>query len=285
MRRVDLMSKFVFRASKKFYPSEPISYLDFDVKADEKFPTLLPGEVFAERRFEEDLDATVKATKIMVGQDLEFNYSGKEIRQDPIPYGTHKLHPIEIIIDENVVQEISRMGRKVCQKGKRLRKLETAGFLAGKLKRDKHGRLWTHVTKSVHNPPVTETSSAVEVTITREHQRLWSREIERLGLEHVGMWHTHPTYEPWQSDARFAGADVQATAKMCQHWWSFSMVVDPFGEDYDYVKEKEMETKTAAIGCYKMVSPGTDPDDLQTPLTMGWRSVAFGIRKDGAAHE
>jgi hypothetical protein len=70
---------------------------------------------------------------------------------------------------------------------------------------------------------------------------------------------------------------------MCQHWWSFSMVVDPFGQDYEKVKDNV--NKTAAIGCYKMVSPGTDPDDLQEPLTMGWRSVAFGIRKDGETHE
>ena len=283
MRRDGSMAKFAFRASQKFYPSEPMAYLQFGVRPDLKFPTLLPKKSFDERQFINDLDACVDATKISISDEMEFDYSGKEIRQDPIPQGEHKIHPIEIVIDENVVQEISRLGREVCQKGKKLRKLETAGYLAGKLKQDKYGRLWTHVTKSIHTPSVAETSSAVEVTITREHQRLWGLEIERLGLEHVGMWHTHPTYEPWQSDARFSGADVQATAKMCQHWWSFSMVVDPFGQDYEKVKNNV--NKTAAIGCYKMVSPGTDPDDLQEPLTMGWRSVAFGIRKDGETRE
>ncbi len=102
-----------------------------------------------------------------------------------------------------------------------------------------------------------------------------------MGLVKVGIWHTHPTYEPLQSDAREWGADVQATASNCQHWWSVSVVVDPYGEDNAEINEEEEGYKQAVMGCYKMVQPGTDPADLEDPLYMGWRSVAFGIRDGG----
>ena len=113
-------------------------------------------------------------------------------------------------------------------------------------------------------------SSATEVTITIENDAHWIETIRESGLIHVGMWHTHPGYEPFQSDERFTGADVQATASRCQNWWSLSMVVDPISE---------AESGNVSVGCYKMVAPGTTPEDLQNSKSIGWRSIAFGIRE------
>ncbi len=271
------MAGFQFRQSKMFYPEMPINYLQLDVKREDKFPC--PDGQFIQRDFNDDLDNKVDPAKIDLKAEHHLPYEGKKIFQDPINEGEHSLHPIEVVIDDSVLQEIAEFGREVCG-GNRSTVKETAGFLAGKLKRDRNKRLWTHVTKSIHKSPVLY-GEPDKVVIDKDTQNEWSQEIKKLGLERVGMWHTHPTYEPFQSDSRAWGADVQATASNCQHWWSFSMVVDPFGDDSDSELEREDGVKRAVAGCYKMVHPGVDPADLTDPLEMGWRSVTFGIRKEG----
>ena len=275
------MSNFKFRASTYHYPAGPVGYLEMDAQPEEKFPH--PDGKPKKRNFKDDFDCKVKPEEIQVRDEQFLPYFGKVIKQDPVGDGEHKLHPIEVVIDESVLKEMAQHGRSRCGVGKKLQPLETAGFLAGKLKRDDFGRLWTHITKSVHNEPE-EWGVPEEVTIPQTTQLLWGKEIKRLGLIKVGIWHTHPTYEPFQSDFRgwAGGRDVEATAHNCQHWWSLSMVVDPYGkEDYDPKREKKEGERQAVVGCYKMVAPGDEPDDFEDPLEMRWRSVALGIRKDG----
>lgn len=258
------MPPFKYVASSMFYPTEPNPYVQSGFVPEQVFPSLHGGQ--QKRDFRNDFDIKIEPTDVNISADQGLGYFGKKINQDPIDYGTHKLHPIEIVIDESVLEEITILGRQVCEEyGTR----EIAGFLAGTINRDENGRLWTHVTKSVHEPWVLQTASATEVTITTEHDRFWTNEIKRLGLVHVGMWHTHPGYQPFQSDERFSGADVQATSRTCQNWWSFSMVVDPLMDDRNIV----------SVGCYKMVSPGSHTDDLISPRTIGWRSAVFGVAK------
>ena len=279
------MANFKFRASKYHYPVEPIRYVDMGVTAESEFPH--PHGMVTKRDFRKDFDCVVKPNKMQIHDDQFLPFLGKEILQDPVEHGEHKLHPIEIVIDESVLQEMATHGRSRCGEGANLQRLETAGFLAGVLKRDKQGRLWTHVKKTVHSGPE-EWGLPDEVTIPQSTQLLWDQEIKRNGLVKVGIWHTHPTYEPFQSDSRgwAAGADVEATADNCQHWWSFSMVVDPYGkDDYNPKQEKKDGVKQAVVGCYKMVAPGDDPEDFEDPLQMRWRSVAFGIRTDGGSHD
>ena len=255
-----------------------------EVLPEEEFPH--PHGLSVRRNFEHDFDCKVKPNKMQVADTHHLPYFGKVIKQDPVKEGEHKLHPIEVVIDESVLQEIAEHGRSKCGEGTKLNRLETAGFLAGELKRDQFGRLWTHVRKSVHTVPE-NWGVPEQVTIPQDTQLLWSKEIKRLGFIKVGIWHTHPTYEPFQSDSRgwAAGRDVEATADNCQHWWSLSMVVDPYGkDDYNPKREKKEGIRRAVVGCYKMVAPGDHPEDFEDPLQMRWRSVAFGIQRDGEGH-
>ena len=279
------MANFKFRASKFHYPSEPISYLEMGAIEEEQFPNI--NGMSEKRDFQDDLDCVLHPDEIQVREDQYLPFFGKEIFQDPVEKDKHKLHPIEVVIDHSVLQEMALHGRSKCGEGTELNKLETAGFLAGKLKRDKNGRLWTHIQKSVHTGP-TEWGRPDEVTISQDTQLQWDKEIQSQNLVKVGIWHTHPTYEPFQSDSRgwAQGADVEATAFNCQHWWSVSMVVDPYGkDDYDPKLEEQNKVKNAVVGCYKMVAPGDLPEEFQNPLKMRWRSIAFGIRNDGETYE
>ncbi|SVD55912.1 uncharacterized protein METZ01_LOCUS408766, partial [marine metagenome] len=183
------MAGFKFRQSKVWYPTHPVDYYDLGVKKEDKFP--YPDGKFRQRDFSNDLDCKVSPAKIVLDVGHRLPYDGKKIFQDPINEGEHSLHPIEVVIEDSVLQEIAEFGREVCQ-GDRSNVIETAGFLAGKLKRDQDGRLWTHVTKSIHHPPIY--GEPDKVVIDKDTQNEWSQEIKKLELERVGMWHTHPTY-------------------------------------------------------------------------------------------
>ena len=280
-----MSNPFSFRGSRYHYPSGPIEYtrhIAEGFRAEREFPHL--DGSWGKRDLYDDMDCVVDANKITNLRPSKYlPYDGKIIRQDPIEKDEHKLHPIEVVIDESVVQEMAEWGRSECGEGRHIQPLETCGFLAGKLMQDQDGRLWTHITKSIHqNPPIW--GAPDKVIIDTAASTSWDNRIKELGLIKVGIWHTHPTYEPFQSDGREWGfdADVQATARNCQNWWSVSIVIDPYGgKEYNPTLEKKEGVKQAVIGGYKMIKPGTDPDDLVVPdFEMGWRSVAIGIRRE-----
>ena len=211
-------------------------------------------------------------------------HDGSEISQDPVidPKNNlhgHKLHPIEVVIDRSVMEEIVELGRSVCPNVSTLDVREVMGFLAGRINKDKFGRVWSHVTKSFHSPIVDGLMD--RVVLPAEQSGRWLTEIREAGLTYLGLWHTHPTYTPFQSDARLwnwgedIDMDVQTLKKRCHAWYHCSLVVDP------YAGRKNVENDNMAMsGCYKAVNPGVpiSNNDLDTGLEMGWRSVTHMIK-------
>jgi hypothetical protein len=251
---------------------------------EEEFPSL-SGE-WKKRDFSHDKDIILlefSKFKNDISRDAHLPYDGKVPNQDPIKEN-HILHPIEVVIDESTVIEMRDYARRVCMEGGRkemisledVKKRETGGYLAGKLMQDENDRLWIHISQSIHFPEVI--GDAQEVTWTFVDQGRWLDVIRKKfpDLTWVGIWHSHPTYQPFQSDHRTwaGGADVQTTYNDCKGWWQVSMVIDPFVEVGD-------DLIGTALGGYKIVKPGRElqSEGPHNQGQMGWRSVSIAINK------
>jgi len=276
---LDDINKYSAVASPYHYPTTPVRYLDLPaIVPEKKFPSV-NGE-FTNRDFKDDIDSNIEPSFITkLDPSMFLPYNGIIIDQDPIDNGEHKIHPIEIVIDPEVIDEIASSSRNICEGNK---VFETTGFFGGKLMQDKENRQWVHVTKSYHSPVIKGKSDEVKVPILTAHR--WNEQIEEDGLINVGIWHSHPSYSPFQSDERLGpGADVGTTYRICKKWWTFSMVIDPLGGvNRRFDRIEKISNYHVEIGCYKIVNPGTrgiDKFDGGTPWTMGWRSVTFTILK------
>jgi len=277
-----------FQASPKVYPKDKNLYGDKSVHLipESNFPTV-HGE-FAERKFDQDRDTDLRAERLdnpprqeTVDEKLWLPYDGSIISQDPanLLQSGHRLHPIEVVIDRSVMEKIVELGRKVCPDAEGGDFREVMGFLAGRIKKDKHGRLWSHVTRSFHLPILVGMPD--HVVLPAEQTGKWLTEIREADLIYLGIWHTHPTYHPFQSDARVWGwlegddMDVQTLKKKCHAWYHCSLVVDPYAGP-----ENVADGSLAETGCYKAVTPGKPipKNDKTSGLEMGWRSVAHMIK-------
>ena len=101
----------------------------------------------------------------------------------------HRLHPIEVVIDRDVMEEIVELERRVCPDPKNGHVLEVMGYLAGHIKIDQHGRLWSHVTRSFHLPELV--GEPDRIVLSAEQAGKWMTEIKDAGLVYLGLWHTH----------------------------------------------------------------------------------------------
>jgi proteasome lid subunit RPN8/RPN11 len=277
-----------FQASPKKYSRDRTLYGGPTVNLipEANFPTIY-GK-FKQRIFEFDYDTTLKSERSYnppraekVDEHLWLPFEGSKISQDPanLLEKGHRLHPIEVVIDRSVMEEIVALGRKVCPDATSEDVLEVMGFLAGKIKMDEHGRLWSHVTRSFHLPVLVGRPD--HVVLPAEQSGKWLTEIREAGLIYLGLWHTHPTYHPFQSDARLwnfvDSMDVQTLKKKCHAWYHCSLVVDPYAGP-----ENVASGNLAESGCYKAVNPGIpiSKNDKSSGLEMGWRSVAHMIKGD-----
>ena len=277
-----------FQASPKNYSKDPSLYggKSVNLLPENEFPTV--HGTFKKRKFDQDSDTTLKNQRSYnppraeeVDSNLWLPYKGSTISQDPANLEKigHRLHPIEVVIERSVMEEIVELGRKVCPDVEADDVREVMGFLAGRIKKDKHGRLWSHVTRSFHLPELV--GKPDHVVLPAEQSGKWLTEIREAGLIYLGLWHTHPTYHPFQSDARLWGfvdsMDVQTLKKKCHAWYHCSLVVDPYAGS-EHLSDETM----AESGCYKAVTPGIPipKNDKNSGLEMGWRSVAHMIKGD-----
>ena len=209
----------------------------------------------------------------------------KPLRQDPYD-GRVRMHPIEVVIDAEAVEAMHQQALEACPDGPREVK-ETGGFLGGIVCKDQHDRHWIHIKHSAHDPPLI--GDEVSLTYDVTTKQLWEHDIRNnQGLLTVGFWHSHPGYEPFQSDERTwsSGADVQTTYALCKSWWSVALVIDPFSAGED----------ATMLGVYRPISPnahgtaiqpwyGGDPPTSDRPEIIGWRSVNFAVNKRGTSSE
>jgi proteasome lid subunit RPN8/RPN11 len=274
-----------YAKDKKLYGAKNLNLV-----AESEFPTVFGN--FAPRNFDDDYDLNLKLIRKdnpprdeTIPSKYWLPHVGSKIAQDPVnnpdnnlPDG-HKLHPVEVVIDRSVMEEIVELGRSVCPDVSSGDVFEVMGFLAGRINKDKSGRVWSHVTKSFHSPTVA--GEPDHVVLPAEQSGRWLTEIREAGLTYLGLWHTHPTYTPFQSDARLwswldGDMDVQTLKKRCHAWYHCSLVVDP------YAGRGNVENDNMVMsGCYKAVNPGIpiSNSDLDSGLEMGWRSVTHMIKR------
>lgn len=195
----------------------------------------------------------------------------KQLRHET-PGEPVKLHPVEVVLSPLAVDQMRKASMKVCGNLSETRienLLETGGYLGGDIKRDAQGRWYTVIEYAYADSQLKGTESSFTFDI--ELKRKMENSLASLDLHNVGFWHSHPTYGPFQSDARLQsyGADVQATHGLCVSWWSTALVIDPFsGHDKTQV----------SIGCYKIngIHDSFGPNGSKD---VGWRSTGFGVRK------
>lgn len=225
-------------------------------------------------RLNPDIDRTYGPNDVLsqLTPDHHLMLERRTLRQDPVE-GPVKLHPIEVVIDDTVVEAMRQQALEVCE-GKSQNRKETGGFLGGRLCQDGQGRCWVHIQLSAHAPSLVGTE--VELDYSPEIQNSWTQTIKRAELQVVGFWHSHPTYQPFQSDARTWGADVQTTYNLCKGWWDIALVIDPFAG-------KQEADQTCMVGAYRIVSPNSAGPNIDQGFSpgqiepMGWRSVSFAV--------
>ena len=273
----------LIKASPLLYSRQPHNYVEKKATPELCFP--LADGTLSQRDFNNDQDAIMKIEEDqLLPKEYFLQYHGFQPENDPtlsFKEGA-RLHPVEIVMDKHVLEEMVEHSRQVCgvdkstglQRPTNENLMETGGALAGYLKNDQHGRVWVHITKSFHQDP--EVIGARDrVVFDINAQGNWLTRIHEEHLIHFGFWHSHPTYSPFQSDERFwgRGADVQATQLTCKAWWTLAMVIDPFPS------EVEQGIDAVEIGAYKMVTPGAELSDLgEEEWTMGWRSASILVK-------
>ena len=278
----------LIKASPMHYSRQPHKYIEHQVKPEESFPKA--DGTFGLRNFDHDVDHIMDIEKdLLMPEHFYLPYNGARPAEDPTRNGDTKvkLHPVEVVIDKHVLESMVAHARKVCGVDESTgiippkELFETGGALAGLLKQDTHGRVWVHITHSLHDNPEAIGSRDM-VKFDLDAQGNWLKRIHKQNLVFFGYWHSHPTYSPFQSDERFwgQGADVQTTQQTCKAWWKLAMVIDPF----------PIETKegidAVEVGAYKMVSAGEELDEMsENGWTMGWRSASVLIKNGGATNE
>lgn len=182
------------------------------------------------------------------------------------------LHPIEVQLTPFAIHQMRQASLAVCKisgdSTHPTEVLETGGLLGGTPKQDSMKRWYTEIEYSYANESLYGTEASF--TFTPEMKKNMEHELATRNLHNVGFWHSHPSYGPFQSDARLQsyGADVQATHGMCVPWWSVALVIDPMSG---------LQKNQLSLGAYKINglydSLGTDGEQV-----VGWRSVGIGVR-------
>ena len=183
------------------------------------------------------------------------------------------LHPIEVQLTPFAIHQMRQVSLAVCKisgdSTDPTEVLETGGLLGGTPKQDSNKRWYTEIEYSYADE--SQYGTEASFTFTPEMKKNMEHELAIRNLHNVGFWHSHPSYGPFQSDARLQsyGADVQATHGMCGPWWSAALVIDPMSGP---------QKNQLSLGAYKINglydSLGTDGTQV-----VGWRSVGIGVRK------
>ncbi len=267
------------------YSSNPHNYVRNGAVPEDEFPQA--DGTSGPRNFAYDIDELLRVERPhLIDDSLFLPFLGRQPEHDPtlaLGDGTVRLHPVEMVLDLDVLTSMVEHARRVCgvdattglRMPNKAELRETGGLLAGRLKHDRNNRVWVHVTHSSHsNPEVVGERDMV--TFDLDAQGRWLTEIREMGLIDLGFWHSHPTYKPFQSDERFSfGADVQSTWKTCRNWWNVAVVIDPFPTPVQFGHD------AVELGCYKLVNPSLPLDDLdpEKGWTMGWRSASILVPK------
>jgi len=183
------------------------------------------------------------------------------------------LHPIEVQLTPFAIHQMRQVSLAVCKMSgdstNPTEVLETGGLLGGSPKQDSNGRWYTEIEYSYADESLYGTEASF--TFTPEMKKNMEHELATRNLHNVGFWHSHPSYGPFQSDARLQsyGADVQATHGMCGPWWSVALVIDPMAGT---------QKNEVSLGAYK-INGVYDSLGIDGSQFVGWRSVGIGVRK------
>jgi len=219
--------------------------------------------------------------KYQLSPELKIKYNGRRYSRHKIYAGVKLvdpcedkaviLAPIEVRYHPMVIEKMRLVSVEVAtDSGGNIVPKETGGYLGGTLKQDKLGRWYTYVSHVEADSKYDGgTSMTFEYTPKMQHEMLSN--ILSLGLYPVGFWHSHPTYQPFQSDSRLNsqyGNDVQTTYSICTQWWEVAAVIDPFASG------SSSEDGDVALGNYKINGVFDDP---KTYSEVGWRSISTGV--------
>lgn len=183
------------------------------------------------------------------------------------------LHPIEVQLTPFAIHQMRQVSLAVCKisgdSTDPTEVLETGGLLGGTPKQDSNGRWYTEIEYSYADE--SQYGTEASFTFTPEMKKNMEHELAIRNLHNVGFWHSHPSYGPFQSDARLQsyGADVQATHGMCGPWWSVALVIDPLSG---------LQKNQVSLGAYK-INGLHDSLGIDGSQVVGWRSVGIGVRK------
>lgn len=184
-----------------------------------------------------------------------------------------RLHPIEVQLTPFAIHQMRQVSLAVCKMSGDSTNfnevLETGGLLGGTPKQDSNERWYTEIEYSYADE--SQYGTEASFTFTPEMKKNMEHTLAIQNLHNVGFWHSHPSYGPFQSDARLQsyGADVQATHGMCGPWWSVALVIDPMSGP---------QKNEVSLGAYK-INGLYDSLGTEGSQVVGWRSVGIGVRK------
>jgi len=226
---------------------------------------------------DKDLQSTLQN-----GDELKIQFNGRrysrrkiyngEWLDDPCKDDDVLLSPVEVRYHPMVIEKMRSVSVEIAtdSNGEIVPK-ETGGYLGGKVLQDKFGRWYTYVTHvEADSKYDAGTSNTFEYTTQMQHEMIAN--ILQLELYPVGFWHSHPTYQPFQSDSRLNsqyGNDVQTTYNICTQWWEVAAVIDPFGPS-----SIQSPNGDVSLGNYKINGIF---DDATSYEKVGWRSISTGI--------
>jgi proteasome lid subunit RPN8/RPN11 len=250
----------------------------------DKVPSL--GRVDVSRReVEEDvlLRTSDERKKFQFSPDLNIKYNGRrhgrskiyngERLPDPCKDEEVILAPIEVRYHPMVIEKMRSVSVEIATDSEeKVVPKETGGYLGGQPMQDNLGRWYTYVSH-VEADSKYDAGTSMTFEFTTKMQYEMVSNILDLGLYPVGFWHSHPTYQPFQSDSRLNskyGNDVQTTYSICTHWWEVAAVIDPFTSDSNW------RNGDVALGNYKINGNFDDPVSYEM---VGWRSISTGITR------
>jgi len=226
---------------------------------------------------DKDLQSTLQN-----GDELKIRFNGRrysrrkifngEWLNDPCDDDDVLLSPVEVRYHPMVIEKMRSVSVEIAtdSNGKIVPK-ETGGYLGGKVMQDRFGHWYTFVTHvEADSKYDAGTSMTFEYTTQMQHEMVAN--ILELNLYPVGFWHSHPTYQPFQSDSRLNseyGNDVQTTFSICTQWWEVAAVIDPFGPAGVHSQNGDV-----SLGNYKINGIFEDPTNYEK---VGWRSISTGI--------